>query len=167
MNLSHQRVRAAQFLTVLGDKIRTRKAGRVFLDGVTHVLDESTRPSELEQLLYKLAVQFKLLDVTSLLTVESKALHFGGEITERGFSPVADNLLMLRYILRDGELCPALRVVKTRGTVHERGTYAFSLGKGGIRVLGRALDSDAVPEKRRKMGPAARGSPPARRGRPR
>ncbi|MET0591843.1 MAG: ATPase domain-containing protein, partial [Polyangiaceae bacterium] len=138
--LSHERVRAAQFLTVLGDKIRARKARRVFLDGITHVIDESTRPSELQQLLYKLAIRFKLLDVTSLITVESKALHFGGEITERGFSPVADNLLMLRYLLEDGALCPAIRVVKTRGSVHERGTYAFGLDKGGIHILGRTQD---------------------------
>jgi circadian clock protein KaiC len=107
----------------------------VLLDGVTHVVDESTPTNELQQLLYKLVVRFKRLDVTSLLTTESKSLYFRDEITERGFSPVADNLLMLRYVVDGkGNLSPAIRIVKTRGSSHDRGTHGFDLDKGGIRI---------------------------------
>jgi circadian clock protein KaiC len=69
-----------------------------------------------------------------VLTAESKSLYFGDQITERGFSPVADNLLMLRYVANKGELHPSLRVVKTRGSTHDRRTHFFEIGKGGIRI---------------------------------
>ena len=154
--LSHQHVRAGQFLTVLSDKIQALKARRVLLDGVTHVVDENTPTNELQQLLYKLVARFKLLNVTSLLTAESKPLYFGDAITERGFSPVADNLLMLRYVVTGGgQLSPAIRIVKTRGSVHDRGTHGLSLDKGGIRILGDQLEGGA-PTARSKRGSSAR-----------
>jgi circadian clock protein KaiC len=132
--LSRGHVRSAQFLTVLGDKIRTLKARRVVLDGIPHIEHQTTAGNELRQLLNSLVARFKLLDATSLLTAESRSLYFGRQFTEGGFSPVADNLLLLRYIPIDGELVPAIRIVKTRGSAHERGTYPFSLGEGGGRI---------------------------------
>ena len=134
VHLSHERVRTAQFLTVLGDKIRNLKARRLLLDGIAHIGRESAGADELQQLLSKLVTLFKSLDVTSLLTNESRSLSFGDNITERGFSPVADNLLMLRYVAIDGEQCPALRIVKTRASAHDRGTYLLNVGRGGARI---------------------------------
>jgi len=138
--LSHWQVRAAQFFTVLGDGIRARKARRLVLDSVSHIVRESLAPDELRRLLYKLVALFKSLDVTSVLTVESSALYFGDDITERGFSPVADNLLMLRYLAKDGALSPALAVIKTRGSAHDRGMFSFTVAKGGLRVGARVDD---------------------------
>ena len=54
-------------------------------------------PAELRHLLYKLVVRFKTLGVTSLLTLESGSLSSMESVTERALSPIADNLLMLRY----------------------------------------------------------------------
>jgi len=139
--LSPQRVRAAQFLTVLSDEILRMKARRVLLDGVGQIVRESVRTDALRSLLVKLVTRFKSLDVTSVLTTESQSLYFGDDITELGFSPVADNLVMLRYVERDGVLSPALRVVKSRGSAHDRGTYAFELAAGGVRMGARIGDS--------------------------
>jgi circadian clock protein KaiC len=138
--LSSERVRAAEFFTVLGDDIRRSKARRVLVDGVGQVLREGTAPDALRRLLVRLVTRFKALDVTSVLTSEAKALHFGDDVTELGFSPVADNLVMLRYVEHEGELAPALRVVKTRGSAHDRGTYGFQIGKGGVRIRDRLGD---------------------------
>jgi len=139
--LSHEHVQAAQLLSVLGDKIHSRKARRVFLDSATHIAREGMASDQLLQILYGLVARFKALDVTSLLAVESTSLYFGDDVTERGFSPVADNLLMLRYVATEDELLPALRVVKTRGSAHDRGTYAVVLGKEGMRIGGRMVGS--------------------------
>jgi circadian clock protein KaiC len=132
--LSLERVRSAQFLSVLGDTIRTRKARRLLLDGLDHLARPSAGPDELQSLLFKLVTSFKALDVTSVLTTESKSLSFKDNVTERGFSPVADNLLMLRYVAIAGDQSPALRIVKTRGSAHDRGTYSFDIGKGGASI---------------------------------
>jgi circadian clock protein KaiC len=84
--------------------------------------------------LVKFVTRFKSLGVTAILTSESRSLYFGDDITELGFSPVADNLVMLRYVEHEGTLSPALRVVKSRGSAHDRGTHAFEVGSGGVRI---------------------------------
>ncbi|HEX7603116.1 MAG TPA: ATPase domain-containing protein, partial [Polyangiaceae bacterium] len=151
--LSRERVRTAQFLAILSDKIRTLKARRALLDGVAHVARESAVGDDLRRLLNKLVARFKLLDVTSVLTAESSSLYFGDDITEHEFSPLADNLLMLRYVPVGGELTPALRIVKTRGSAHDRGTHPFRLGKGGASL------TPIPPKKTPHRAPSAKGSP--------
>jgi circadian clock protein KaiC len=158
--LPHERARAAQFLAILGDRIRGLAARRLLLDGVTHIVRDGDGPDGLRQLLCSLIAQFKALDVTSVLTVESKSLHFGDDVTERGFSPVADNLVMLRYVERDGELTPALRVVKTRGSRHGRGTYSIVRCEDGLAIAD-ASGAKAPPPAKRSAG--ARRSEPAKR----
>ena len=133
-----ERIRAAQFFSVLGDTIHRRKARRIVLDGLDHIVRHATGPDELEPLLFKLVSSFKAFDATSLLTTESKSLTFGETVTERGFSPVSDNLIMLRYVAIDGGQSPAIRIVKTRGTAHDRGTHFFDIGQGGVRISGPA-----------------------------
>src|SRR5260370_2867455 len=133
--LSPGRVRSAQFLTILGDTIRRLKARRVLLDGVTYMDPGSDGADGLRHLLSKLVTSFKRLDVTSLLTAEPRSLYFRHHLTDGGFSPVADNLLILRYVPIDGQLTSAIRIVKTRGSAHDRGTHSFLLGKGGGRIV--------------------------------
>ena len=105
-------------------------------------------------MLTKLVARFKLLEVTSLLTVESTALYFGDGFIEHEFSPVADNLLMLRYVPVEGELTPALRIVKTRGSAHDRGTHSVHLGKGGCRIAPGPMKSGRGPAPGTTASPA-------------
>ena len=55
-------------------------------------------------------------------------------MTELGLSPIADNLLMLRYKDEAGRLSPVLTIVKTRGSDHDRGTHPVTVAQGGMRV---------------------------------
>lgn len=158
VDLPPQQARAAQLLSVLGDRIRGLGARRVFLDGATHIAREALSADEVRRTLFKLVSSFKALDVTSLLAVESTSLQFGDDVTEGGFSPVADNLLMLRYLVAgDGELLPALRVVKTRDSAHDRGTFATILGKTGVSIGHRV--AGPTPTAMAKRRPVARTSP--------
>src|SRR5207302_563462 len=105
--------------------------------GCTWPSKEGLSPEELRQVLYGLAGQFKTLDVTSLLTLESQAMYSTDSITDGGFSPVADNIILLRYAQVQGAIRPTLAVVKTRGSFHDRGTYYFDIAKGGVRIAER------------------------------
>lgn len=145
--LSRQHFRGSRFLTVLADKIRAQKTKRLVLDSVGQLLNTIEAADDSRQLLYALAVRFKSLGVTSIFTLESSSMFWTDTITEREFSPIADNILMLRYEHAPGELRPTLCVVKTRGSAHDRGTYVYSIGQGGIRV-GERTD-----------GPPRRGRP--------
>ncbi|HEX4048335.1 MAG TPA: ATPase domain-containing protein [Elusimicrobiota bacterium] len=130
---SPEHVRAAQFLTVLTDRIQERGARRLVVDSTSNMVTAGIGDEEVRQLLYNLVVRFKILGVTALLTLESDALHSTDLITERGISPVADNLIMLRYAEGDGN-APQLTVVKTRGSVHAPETHAFAIAQGGVRM---------------------------------
>jgi len=146
--VSRNHVRASQFLAILIDKIRAKKVERLVLDSVSHLVGEGPIPVDLRQLLFALIAQFKALGVTTVLTLESKSIHATDIITDHGLSPVADNILMLRYARTSGELRPTLAVVKTRGSAHDWGTYFYAIGQGGIMVGDRtdkALEAGSKP----------------------
>jgi circadian clock protein KaiC len=145
--LSRELVRAGQFLTLLADKIEEKKALRLVLDSASQVVNVSSwKDDELRQLLYKLVMRFKALGVTSLFTLESKSLFLTDSVTERDFSPIADNLLMLRYVRAGDRIDPSLTIVKTRSSKHERNAHVFDLGKGGMRI-GPRIIADPQREK--------------------
>jgi circadian clock protein KaiC len=136
--VSREHIRAGQFLTVLGDRIRGRKAARVVLDAATQMMTEHMAPDEFRHVLYKLAVRFKTLGITSVITMEAPTLSSTERVTELGVSAIADNLLMLRYLESAGRLVPTLTVVKSRGSEHDLGIHELTIRTGGIQV-GRAL----------------------------
>jgi circadian clock protein KaiC len=132
--VSRENIRASQFLTVLADRLTALKASRVVLDAATQMLTENMAIYEFRHVLYQLLVRFKTLGVTSVLMLEATTLFSTERVTELGLSPIADNLLMLRYKESEGRLEPTLTVVKTRGSDHDRGTHSITVAKGGMRV---------------------------------
>jgi circadian clock protein KaiC len=132
--VSRENIRIGEFLTVLADKLTASKATRVVIDAITHMMNERLGLDELRHVLYKLAVRFKALDVTSWFTLEASALYATELVTERSLSPIADNLVMMRYRETAGRLGSMLVVVKTRGSDHDRASHHFSIGPGGARV---------------------------------
>jgi circadian clock protein KaiC len=146
--LSREQVRASQFLAILADKIKAKKLRRLVLDGVSHVLGDE-RSEDLRQLLFALVARFKILGVTSIITLEANSMYATGTITDHGFSRIADNIVMLRYMRSLAEDIPSLAVVKTRGGAHDRGTHFFSISKGGIRV-GERVDGVLAPTNKKR-----------------
>ena len=132
--LSREQIRASQFLSVLVDKVQSKKIRRLVLDGMSRIVPDGQVPDDLRRLLFAMVTQFKTLGVTSLLTLESGSMYGTGTVTNKHFSPVADNLILLRYVRSPGENRPSLTVVKTRGSPHDRGTYFYEIAKGGIRI---------------------------------
>lgn len=142
--LSPQQIRGSQFLTILADKIESMKIRRLVLDGAGHIVADGQGSEERRQLLAALITRFKLLGVTSLLTLEASAMYSTSTVTDHGFSPIADNLVLLRYVESSGENRPSLAVVKMRGSAHDRSTYLFSITTGGIRIGERVDDAPAT-----------------------
>jgi circadian clock protein KaiC len=156
--VSREHIRAGQFLTVLTDKLKALKASRVVLDAATQMLTDRTTIDEFRHTLYKLMLRFKTLDITTVLTLEAPSLVSIERVTELALSPVADNLLMLRYVDTGGRLAPTLTVVKTRGSEHDRTAHEVVVANGGMRVgsavseppvhrAGRARAEEVLPKK--------------------
>jgi circadian clock protein KaiC len=130
------RYRADQFFSLLAEPIERYGVRRLVLDSVSHLSAENLPPKTLQEILYSLVGRFKKLGVTSLLTIEAAVLCSIEPITGLGLSPVADNLIVLRYRREQEHLAPSLTIVKTRGSPHDTKTHAYTVGPGGIR-LGR------------------------------
>lgn len=146
--LSPEAVRSSQFVSILADKIKAQKTRRLVLDGADRLVNMRVPQDERQELFIVLISQFKLLGVTTLLTLEADDLYRSEMIAYRDFSTIADNLLVLRYEQAPGGLEPYLMIVKTRGSLHDRGTYSFTVGHGGLRIGERALLSrgaDSAP----------------------
>jgi len=157
--VSREKIRAGQFLSVLADRLTTLKASRVVIDAASQMLTEHMDLHELRHVLYKLVVRFKSLDITSALTLEAPSLFSTDRVTEVGLSPIADNLLMLRYVAAGGQLAPTLTIVKTRGSDHDRRSHAISVTQGGIHVGAVAAKTPAVAAERprsKKRSPSTR-----------
>jgi circadian clock protein KaiC len=142
--LSREHVRANQLFTIFSDAIRATKARRLVLDSASRIMTEGLTPEEARHLVHDLAARFRALGVTSLLTLEAKSLTFADLPADRGLSPIADNVLALRYVEAGASLRPTLRVIKTRTSAHDRGTHYLDLARGGLRV-GDRLDPGPRP----------------------
>jgi circadian clock protein KaiC len=142
--LSGLHVRASQLLSRLDDTVRRQKTRRLILDGVRHMAMGSAVPEELRQLLCAMVARLKACGVTSIFTLESDSMYSTDIVTGRGYSEIADNILVLRYARAPGDLQPTVAVVKTRGSAHDWGTHYFSITQGGIRI-GERVSAGSAP----------------------
>jgi circadian clock protein KaiC len=127
--------------------MRAQKTQRLVLDSVSQMARGGAVPETQRQLLCAMVAQFKSRGVTSILTLESDSMYSIDTVTERGYSPIADNILMLRYVRDPGDIRPTVCVVKTRGSAHDWGNYYFSITQGGIRIGKRVTQDDAPGKK--------------------
>ncbi|MDD5305560.1 MAG: ATPase domain-containing protein, partial [Elusimicrobia bacterium] len=129
-------IRSTQLLAVLTDKIKQNKVRRLVLDSTTHIVASGMSRDDVRELVYDLAVRFKDLGVTSFFTLESDLMYSTDSSTDtyRGFAPLADNVIVLRYVPSLNKVISTVMVVKTRGSTHDHGLYSFSIGKGGMRI---------------------------------
>jgi circadian clock protein KaiC len=129
-------IRSTQLSSVLTDKIMKQKTKRLAFDSTTHIVASGMSREGIREMLFDLVVRLKELGVTSLFTLESDLMYSTDSSTDtyRGFAPLADNVVVLRYAPSMNKLMSTIMVVKTRGTAHDKSLYAFNIGKGGIKI---------------------------------
>ncbi|QRK08951.1 AAA family ATPase [Archangium violaceum] len=160
--LPREQLHAARFLSVVEERITRLKPSRVVLDSASDIEVQGLVSDELRLLLYGLVIRLRGLGVTSLFTLEARSLFLSETISERGLSPLADNILMFRYAQEEGRLVPILTVVKTRGSSHDRATHRFTIGEGGLLLPGGQPGTASPPSGK---GPAKRRRPVSKKGR--
>ena len=154
--LPRAQMHATRFLSQVKDRLHEFQPDRVVLDSASDIEILGVVSQELRLLLYSLVVRLRSMQVTSLFTLEARSLFLSDVISERGLSPLADNIFMLRYVQEAGLLTPLLTVVKTRGSALERATHRVTISEGGLR-LGERYEGEpsAVgdePKKKRRRG---------------
>jgi circadian clock protein KaiC len=134
VHLAREHVRAPQFLSILADRIANQGARRLVLDGARHVMAGAAPLEELQYLLNSLVTRFRILGATGILTIESESLYSADFQSSGGLSPVADNLVLMRYARLGGRLQQLISVVKSRGSGHDWTTHRFSIEQGGVHI---------------------------------
>ena len=129
-------IRSTQLLELITSSVREKKIRRMVLDSTTHIVASGMSRDDVRELLYDLVVRVKDLGVTSIFTLESESMYSRESNTEtdRGFTPLADNIIVLRYVPVDSKVASSLMVVKTRGSAHDAGHYSFTIDQGGLVV---------------------------------
>ena len=109
-------------------------ARRAVLDSLTSMSLGVASQRRFRELVYALTKHFRVVGVTPLMTMEVAELLGTAQLTGRGVSSIADNLIVLRYIEVDGRLERAVFVLKARGTGHATELHRFLIDDRGARV---------------------------------
>ncbi len=164
--LPREHLHTARFLSVVEDKISRLRPARVVLDSASDIEVLGLVSEELRLLLYGLVIRLRTLKVTSFFNLEARSLFMSDIISERGLSPLADNILMFRYVQEEGGLVPMLTVVKTRGSAHDRASHRINIGEGGMRLGGAPEPAPpSSKDAKKKRGPSPKRGPGPKRGR--
>jgi circadian clock protein KaiC len=128
-------IRSTQLLALMTDRIKKNKTRRLALDSTTHIVAEGMSQDDVREQLYDMVVRFRDLQVTSVFTLESDLMYSTDSSTDtyRGFAPLADNVIVMRYVAGD-RIASSIMVVKTRGSAHDNGLHDFHVDKGGLQI---------------------------------
>jgi circadian clock protein KaiC len=116
------------------EAIKSGAIKRLVIDAVGDLAAAASDSQRLHDYLYSLIQHFAARGVTTILTLESGEGFTGGVImNDQRFSYMSDNLIYLAWSAEKvGHR--TIRVVKMRGSGHERDTREFEIGEHGARI---------------------------------
>ena len=128
-----------EWLYTLLDRIEKTGARRVLVDSLGDL--EAATPDRIRfrEFVYSLIQRCTRIGVSLMFTMELPELFQVRELSESGFSHLADNIVLLQYVHQGGRLRRALTLVKSRGTRHDPAVHEFDITPAGI-VLGDGID---------------------------
>lgn len=114
--------------------IKSGTVGRLVIDAVGDLAAAASDSQRLHDYLYSLIQHFAARGVTTILTLESGEAFTGNTLShDQRFSYMSDNLV---YLAWNPEKVGhrTIRIVKMRGSAHERDIREFEIGADGARV---------------------------------
>lgn len=116
------------------EAIKAGSIRRLVIDAVGDLAAAASDSQRLHDYLYSLIQHFAARGVTTILTLESgEAFTGGGMAHDQRFSYMSDNLIYLAWN-PDKVGHRTIRIVKMRGSAHERDIHEFEIGRDGARV---------------------------------
>jgi circadian clock protein KaiC len=148
-----------RYLQDMRDLVAATGIRRVVFDSLTSMALGVPSERRFKELVYAMGKHMREESVTLLMTVETPQAIGSNEVTARGVSFIADNLIQLRFFDAGAELKRAISVLKARGIKHETATRLLHIESKGLRlsrpVRGRARGASTAAERRRspRRGP--------------
>ena len=107
---------------------------RVVIDGLANLRAAAQDPTRFQEYLYSLVQRFARNAVTFMMSLESAELFTPSRLSDVPLSQIADNVLVLQFVHRDGEYRRALTVLKSRGAKTEPRLSEYTIGTNGIEL---------------------------------
>ena len=148
-----------EFAHQVREVVEERGIELVMIDGIAGYrlgLRGDDSPQELTRELHSLCRYLKRMGVTVILTEEVSDVAGSFAATNEGTSYLADNIVRLRYVERDGEVGKTVSVLKKRFGAFDRSIRELSIEPGGVSV------SDAVATRSESL-PGTESDPDGRR----
>jgi circadian clock protein KaiC len=133
-----------RFLNRARQRVAELGARRAVLDSLSSTAMGVASERRFRELVYALTKHFRAAGVTLLLTTEVAEVMGTAQLTGRGVSSIADNVVLLRYVEIDGELRRAISVIKARGVHHLADVRQMKIGSQGATVDGHFRGLRAV-----------------------
>jgi circadian clock protein KaiC len=132
----------AMLVSEIERDIREYQPSLLIIDSVSTLAGDLKGKQEVRILLKMIDTITKSMNVTVVL-VSELPLNFG----EVGFGVeefMADSIIMLRYVEIDGTIKRCLAVLKMRETSHDMHINEYTIGAGGMRVIGQLKGVDGL-----------------------
>ena len=121
-------------VVALGDLTRETKARRLVIDSITSIAYQLDTQEKLRNLMLGLSKMLSGLGTTSLVISEMTAAD--ASYSKYGVEEaVADGVILMGNMERNGDLLRTLQVIKMRGTSHSRAKYVLDLSTAGTLLV--------------------------------
>jgi circadian clock protein KaiC len=152
--------------TRLIDALRSRRAQRLFVDGLSAFFNIAVDPDRLTNFFIGLSTELRALGVTTIYTAETPNV-IGGTIDApvTSIATIFDNLILLSFVEWRAHLHRLLSIVKARDSQFDTSVREFVISKDGIDLADTFKSAEAILSgfAREKLpGEAGTGRPAAR-----
>jgi circadian clock protein KaiC len=119
-------------------------ARRIVLDSLSALAAAAPNVAAYEHYVWTLTEYFKRRGLTIIMTVEAARAAQDPQIRMPGFSSIADTIIALRYVAREGELKRAVAVLKMRGSGHDTSLHELLIDAPHLAVGPRLATVDPL-----------------------
>ena len=125
---------ASALLDILRDIADELNVKRLVIDSITALCYRLQTKEMIRDFIFKLGSSLAAMDCTTILTSEVPPQTF--QYSQYGIEEfIADGIIFLNDIDRQGDLIRTLQVIKMRGTPHSRTKFAMSISsKNGVEL---------------------------------
>jgi circadian clock protein KaiC len=127
------------------DSVRTHSIKRVVIDSLMGLKDAIMVAERTQRFLAAFTNELSVAGATTYLCEETRALFSPGvEVPVTGVSTFVDNILFLRQVELDGELCRIVAVLKTRESPRDAALRQFTISEKGMVIAGALHDAESI-----------------------
>jgi len=124
-----------EWMSLLLEQIERLGVRRVLVDSIGDLAVVAADQVRFREFAYSFIQRCTRAGVSVMFTMEMRDLFHVGRLGEGPLSHVADNVVLMQYVIEDTTVKRALTVLKSRGTRHDPRVYEFDITEDGV-VLG-------------------------------